>query len=169
MNNLPIWLLDVDGVLNIDDGSAWRSPHKQTTLGGLRIRWAPDLINAIRGLHEQGMVEIRWSTSWCGFPELLDDLERTLRLPAFERAFGNHNGFFGDLKLAAARQALIEQRPMIWTDDDEVPAKGSPLHRELHRPGRSLLIRPHWRSGLTPAHLERITNFCRKQTLQPVD
>jgi hypothetical protein len=44
-----------------------------------------------------------------------------------------------------------------------VPEAG-PLREEFTRDGRALLIRPDERRGLTPADLDEIEAFCRKET-----
>jgi len=168
MTNLPVWLLDVDGVINVDRTDAWEGSHQEAVVHGFRLRWAPALIDQIRLLHTSKLAEVKWCTTWCG---LHSELEQLWQLPKFEPTFiiDSSARIAGEMKLEAARRVLAEQRPLIWTDDMEVPTRRSALGRELHAAGRTLLIRPHWASGLSPADLERITNFCREHTLQPVD
>ena len=156
----PVWLLDVDGVINVGwpewdggtrSGNAYSSGHE------FLIRWAPALIERIRGLHERYAVDIRWCSTWCCDA---DQLERLFGLPPLERAWtADINGLVAAAaKLAAARQVLAENRRLIWTDDTEVPTEG-PLYDELTRDGRALLIAPHWRRGLLPEHLDAIEAF----------
>jgi hypothetical protein len=156
----PVWLLDVDGVINVgwpewDGGS--RSGSAYSSGQEFLIRWAPALIERIRGLHERYAVDIRWCSTWCCDA---DQLERLFGLPALERAWtADINGLVAAAaKLAAARQVLAEKRRLIWTDDTEVPTDG-PLYDELTRDGRALLIAPHWRRGLLPEHLDAIEAF----------
>lgn len=64
----PVWLLDVDGVINASRPGWGAAPHHGTaTAAGMsfRIRWAPALAKRIRALHESGRVEIRWCSTWC--------------------------------------------------------------------------------------------------------
>ena len=164
MGRPPVWLLDVDGVINV------RRPMwgPQLCRGVARsdgvdwpIRWAPALIARIRRLSDAGVVEVRWCTTWC--PDA-DVLERLFGLPAYGRALTAAELDTAEetdpLKLAAARRVLAERRRLVWTDDTAVPAPG-PLVAELTAARRGLLIRPHPRRGLRPRDLARIEAFAR--------
>jgi hypothetical protein len=156
----PVWLLDVDGVINVGWpgwAGASRSGNAYSSGQEFAIRWAPALIARIRALHGRAAVDIRWCSTWCCDA---DQLERLFDLPALERAWtADVNGpVAAAAKLAAARQVLAEQRRLIWTDDTEVPTEG-PLYDELTRDGRALLIAPHSRRGLLPEHLDAIEAF----------
>lgn len=159
-----VWLLDVDGVINVrrptwgprlcrgtahSDGVDWP------------IRWAPGLIARIRRLHDAGVVEARWCTTWC--PDA-GELERLFGLPALGRALGAADLQDAEgtdtAKLAAARRVLAAGRRLVWTDDTAVPGPG-PLRQELTGDGRALLIAPHPRRGLRPRDLDRIEAFAR--------
>lgn len=169
MGRPPVWLLDVDGVINV------RRPMWGPQLGrGVArtveaqgavdwpIRWAPALIARIRRLAAAGVVEVRWCTTWC--PDA-DVLERLFDLPAFGRALTAAELDAAEdtdpVKLAAARRVLAERRRLVWTDDTAVPASG-PSAAELTAGGRGLLIRPHPRRGLRPRDLDRIEAFARR-------
>jgi hypothetical protein len=156
----PVWLLDVDGVINV----GWPGWDSAPSTGNaysagmeFRIRWAPALIARIRALHDRGVVDIRWCSTWCCDA---DQLERLFSLPRFDRSWTvDINGpVAAAAKLAAARTVLAEGRRLIWTDDTEVPTSG-PVHDELTRDGRALLIAPNWRSGLLPEHMDAIETF----------
>lgn len=147
----PVWLLDVDGVVNASEPEWGAAPHHGTAhaLGApYRMRWAPALVDRIRALHTGGRAEIVWCTTWCAYAS---QLERLFRLPPLDRAFADAAvGEQADaLKVDAARRVLAGGRRLIWTDDEVVPLPGSELHAELTRSGRALLIRPRSRSGLT--------------------
>ncbi|MEU7870807.1 HAD domain-containing protein [Dactylosporangium sp. NPDC049140] len=162
MTTPPVWLLDVDGVINVRRPQWHAQPHHGTAFSagmGWRMRWAPQLIARIRALHRTGAAEVRWCTSWCAEA---DQLERLFRLPAFGRAFPDETPGDGR-KLAAARAVLAEGRRLIWTDDAEVPVpqEEPELYSELTAGGHALLIRPHERDGLRPAHLDQIEAFAR--------
>ncbi|MCX5066956.1 hypothetical protein OOJ91_13975 [Micromonospora lupini] len=164
--NTPIWLLDVDGVINASRPGWGAAPTKATAYAagtGYTMRWAPALVDRIRDLHKAGTVEVRWCTTWCAFAE---ELERLWRLPVLGRAFTEDiNGSAASLaKLAAARQVLAEGRRLIWTDDVEVPLWGE-VHDELIADGRALLIRPKGSTGLQPEHLDEIEAFARTAEL----
>jgi hypothetical protein len=157
----PVWLLDVDGVLNAKRPSWHTMPRRAYVADSAGrdwiIRWAPELIARIRKLIDAGAVEVRWCTTWC--PDA-DRLEKLWSLPSLGRAFDTvpKSRYVGDLKLAAAREVLASGRRLIWTDDMEVPDFG-PLYDELTANGQGLLIRPPGREGLSPEHMEVIEQW----------
>lgn len=158
---VPVWLLDVDGVINATK-PGWSAPPRQGYASSLgtawKLRWAPGLIARIRGLLDTGRVEVVWSTTWCGDTS---ELESTFGLPALPSAFEvPSGGYVGDVKLAAARSVLDQGRRLIWTDDMETPVDG-PLHDELTADGRALLIRPAPNRGLQSADLDAIEAFTK--------
>src|SRR5262249_22069995 len=64
----PVWLLDVDGVINAGSpgwGGAPRTGNAYSSGMEFRIRWAPPLVARIRALHDRGAAEIRWCSTWC--------------------------------------------------------------------------------------------------------
>ncbi|MEV5819393.1 hypothetical protein AB0L22_09470 [Micromonospora haikouensis] len=158
----PVWLLDVDGVINASRpgwSAAPRKGYASDNTTSYRLRWAPALIDRIRTIHKAGTVEIRWCTTWCAYA---DQLERLFALPPLGRAFTDDiNGEAASTaKLTAARQVLADGRRLIWTDDTEVPPGGD-VHDELTGSGRALLIRPRGSIGLQPEHMDRIEAFAR--------
>lgn len=164
-----MWLLDVDGVLNVRRPAWGPDLHRGTAHSqgvDWPIRWAPGLIDAILRLHYARLVEVRWCTTWC--PDA-DVLERLFALPELGRALSTadlatvHDA--DPLKLAAARRVRAEGRRLVWTDDTAVPASG-PLHDELTADGHGLLIRPQPKRGLRPRDLTRIETFARTRRLQ---
>jgi hypothetical protein len=162
MNLTPVWLLDVDGVLNVPRPGWGAAPHRARAYSdGIEyaMRWSPRLLDRIRSMHQSGRVEIRWCTTWC---PAAHELERIFRLPALPRALDVDpvpTGSAGDdLKLAVAREVLATGRRLVWTDDTAVPDVG-PLHDELADGGRALLIRPTPRVGLQPKHLDAVEAF----------
>jgi hypothetical protein len=161
---VPVWLLDVDGVINTRRplwGPELRRGTARSEGVDWPIRWAPELITRIRRLHVAGLVEVRWCSTWC--PDA-DALERLFELPAFGRALGAADLDGVDdtdaVKLAAARRVLADGHRLVWTDDTAVPRSG-PLFDELTGDGTGLLIRPHPRRGLRPRDVNRIEAFAR--------
>jgi hypothetical protein len=156
----PVLLLDVDGVVNaLDPG--WDGARK-ARVAGLTIRWAPASTARIARLHAAGVVEARWCTTWCGYPDQLAELGAVLGLhlePAF-RDRPQHLTW-GDLKVTAALAVLAEGRRLAWVDDDEVSAGRDlfPALAAAEKAGRALLIQPKSRYGLTPADMETIEAF----------
>lgn len=164
----PVWLLDVDGVINVEHpgwGAAPRSGYAYSGGQDYRMRWSPTLVTRIRALHARGDVDIQWCSTWC---HDADQVERLLALPRLDRAwFDPITGTAVAMaKLAAARQVLARGRRLIWTDDEEVPTSG-PVHDELVKGGRTLLIAPSPRQGLQPEHMDEIETFVAAHTVNP--
>lgn len=157
----PVWLLDVDGVLNArrPGWSAAPSAGNAYALGqAWRIRWEQRVADEIRRLHEAGVVEVRWSTTWV---DHIDQIEGLLGLPSFPTAFTMWGKRPGNRKILAALDVVrSERRRLVWTDDDAIPADGHPDRLELDAAG-ALLIAPDPRRGLRREHLEQIEAFCR--------
>jgi hypothetical protein len=156
----PLWLLDVDGVINVSRpgwGAAPRSGNAYSGGAHYRMRWAPALIDRIRALCRQGTVEIVWCSTWCSEA---DQIERLFGLPRLGRCWDGEvtATAAGAVKLEAARQVLKDGRRLIWTDDAEVPTSGA-VHEELTEAGRALLIRPSASRGLQPGELDEIEDF----------
>jgi len=83
----PLWLLDVDGVLNAvsrepDWGawSDWRTGSATAEGVSYRILFAPEAVAAVRDAHAAGRAEVRWLTTWGAAAN--DGLHRLLALPA---------------------------------------------------------------------------------------
>lgn len=91
----PVWLLDVDGVINAVGRIAPKPvDHPGETLWAdweetiavadgvpWPIRYSPSLIEAITTLHNSGAVEVRWLTTWGHHAN--GDLRTALGLPEF--------------------------------------------------------------------------------------
>jgi hypothetical protein len=159
----PVWLLDVDGVLNVTR-PGWRaSPDRGYAYAqgtSWPMRWSPKLVDRIRKAHTSGLVEVRWCTTWCPYAE---QLERLFALPELARALSGSTipgGAVSDaMKLAAAYEVLNDGHRLVWTDDTAIPDDG-PDRAELLNRG-ALLIRPLSRRGLQPGDLDQIEAFAR--------
>ncbi len=153
----PVFLLDVDGVINANRPS-WGAPPRQgyayADCAEWRMRWAPSLVDRLRTLHTGGHVELRWCTTWC---DHADQLERLFGFPRLVRAFGACGDQAPELKFAAAVDVVASGRGLIWADDDAIPRSG-PEVEELLAAG-ALLIRPDARRGLQPADLDLIDGW----------
>lgn len=164
----PVWLLDVDGVLNARD-PGWdgrrASGWAEAGHGRFHITWAPGLVERMRELGQSPAVEIRWATTWVPW---IDQIEQLLGLPHWPAAYdGPYEGAGPAVptpwrKLDAAHAVLEdERRPLIWTDDDAIPTDGDDFERlTIGRPS-ALLIRPAPHHGLQPDHLHAIEAFLR--------
>lgn len=165
----PLWLLDVDGVLNVNPGKPrWHAaPRKTVARPGdgkeYVLRWAPALIARVRSLHTSGTVEVRWASSWIGHTDVL---ARTLGLPDFEDAYVMHGAYSHQhRKLDAAIFAARRGRRVIWTDDDAIPSDGE-WRRFLDDAG-ALLIAPRPNRGLSPEHMDAIEAYAHRYTSGP--
>lgn len=165
----PVWLLDVDGVLNADrpgwggdvaDGWA-RAGH-----GRFWIRWSPAAVRRILEIDGTGAVEVRWATTWVPW---IEQIEGLLGLPQWAVAWdGPHEGLGSPaiptpLRKVQTALSVVEEerRPLVWTDDDVIPSHG-PLHDRLVNAGvPCLLVSPSTRAGLQPDHLDAVEKFLR--------
>lgn len=165
----PVWLLDIDGVVNATR-PGWSCAPWTTTVAvagrELRLRWAPQLIYTIRTLSVCALAEVRWCSSWGSQASIVQD---AMDLPPLGNALPEIpiGQTVQHAKLQAARDVLQQGRRLIWTDDEVVPAPGTASHRLLHVPGRTLLIRPTPRKGLLPEHALRIIEFCQDDQQAP--
>lgn len=160
----PVWLLDVDGVINVNRPGDWGGKLATGQASDGRrtytLRWAPALIDRIRALATSGLVDIRWCTTWCPWAE---QLEALWDLPKLDRAWTEDiNGqAAATAKLEAAERVIASGGPLIWTDDTETPGWG-PLYDEWTADGRALLIQPSGWYGLRPADMDAIEGFVSK-------
>lgn len=117
MNENPIWLLDIDGVLNAVRPAG--GEYVRTGTGYSSVCYRPALMQRIAHLHAGGTVDIRWLTTW---------MERSL---SFAEAVGLAVGLpvvgqeefrrGGDWWKATAARGVAEAYPdrlIVWTDDD---------------------------------------------------
>ncbi len=168
VTGVPIWLLDVDGVLNAvchpsrppRTWDSWRSGTAIAAGERFVITFAPELMTGIRDLHESGMVEIRWLTTWGH--DANRSLRHLLELPEFPVA-GEPAYAEAWWKLPCAVRAAQDERPLIWTDDDldySEPARAWAAKLD------ALTIAPEPTVGLTPADLDAIRTYCAKDRRQ---
>lgn len=159
----PIWLLDVDGVINCfpapKPGVVRRfGPFEHVEVLGFPIWFRPALVEFINRMHDEELVQIRWLTTWN--KKAATDLAPALGLPQVGVIAGGetnekwHVG--GWWKLARVREIAAAGEPFIWTDDEI----DKPMRLELAAPDR-LIFRPHSCPGLTTDHEERIEEFLR--------
>lgn len=168
----PVWLLDIDGVINATaskgDPTVWpRDTWRAEKLeaGGMRlpILVAQPVLDFITEVHERGLAEIRWHTTW-------QELAPTVFAPTFDLPvfpvqaspeYGDgwsesHPGAWWKLP-AAGRVVNVEGRRLVWTDD-ELTLFGSVPH--IHGISEhALLVAPRQLLGLTGKNLKAIRGF----------
>lgn len=149
----PIWLLDVDGVLN---AASHRNGLNKTMVLGFPIRWSPKVIAKVSELSER--VEVHWCTTWSGLAN--DALAPALGLPQFpvdampltaESVSWNESWW----KFLVFKDYVRAGRQVIWTDDD-IPTT---LLKEYKGHERALVLRPNTSTGLTKHDLDRIERW----------
>lgn len=127
--NTPIWLLDVDGVLNAFDESRpvlgdW-DDWTGFTANAFPIRYSPTMTKRILALHESGAVEVQWLTTWGRLAN--EHLSEQFGFPEFkvaaEMPFRERNGWW---KLEVVQSLFDQGHSIIWTDDD-IPVSTSTL------------------------------------------
>lgn len=170
-DRLPMWLLDVDGVINSIGRPATGTAHRSVDLvvqeWPVVVWYQPDIVDRINALHRAGRAHVAWLTTWDH--EAADVLAPAIGLDDFPivteppGTYAKHPGSrLGHTwwKLAAAHAELARApRPaLIWTDDeisDDVRAATKARWPELP----TLMLRPLEMPGLTPEHLDRIEDF----------
>lgn len=162
MNTGPVWLLDVDGVINAKRPGWSGPPHKaliQAHGTTWKFRWAPGVTAFIRSTALAGHADIRWSTTWLPWAR---EVEEAFKLPALGEGFPPEE-VFASPSISKVQAALavveIERRPLIWTDDAAIPVAGEERQRLEQAGTPILLIAPDENRGLQPEHTQAISAF----------
>lgn len=165
MTQPKLWFLDVDGVLN---AVAWAPPPGYKTGfaspdGGkskFRINWDPRVIARINEVHDDGLVEPVWLTTWGsrvnnGLRELIGINElKVLEEPPDDYGFTRDAAWW---KLQAVRKHYVEDgRRFVWTDDDLAL---EPVAREWARDRNVYTVAPRPHVGLTSADVNHIVSY----------
>ena len=166
-SDVPLLLLDVDGVLNpvcrdLPDG--WR----RGTFNGYVLSWDPTITDRLRRLHESGRVELQWLTTWTTDADrLLADpmgLPRGLRTHARGDAptgfLGLFRGVAGWWKLAVAREVAAAEpdRRIVWIDDD-LAEQAADTGEWLAANPHVLVVAPDLMIGLTHEQLDEVERW----------
>ncbi|WP_433795816.1 HAD domain-containing protein [Actinoplanes sp. CA-252034] len=168
----PVWLLDVDGVINAFRAGWWHSrPHlvqvwSRADAYDYRIRYEPRLVSAVRAVHDEGLAEVVWCTTWCSDA---DAIEEAFGLPVLPRAFTEPvKGMEAcAAKIDAARRVVEAGRPLVWTDDVEVGHHADEC-AAWAADGRALTIAPDESRGLRPGHVRRIRAYLTGAPVPPI-
>lgn len=172
----PIWLLDIDGVINARVNGIHRiwpddEPIVTEAQGldrGWRIVTAPAVRDYIVKIHELELAEIQWHTTW---QDQANNVSDVLELPHFpvcsapeytEWSPGKRKHDWW--KVPAVARVLISGRPLIWTDDDIDYDEGVLRTLELDYPDTPrLALCPSSGEGLGPKDLKKIDAFLKEQ------
>jgi hypothetical protein len=167
----PVWLLDVDGVLNMHPRRAAQRNIVHTATDDWKIDWNPAIIDVIKDVQTRDIVDIVWLTTWeeeihhisalfdmpfmlCGHTILHD--VRT----ADGKRFPKTN--ITDWSKREVFHYFRTQRPVIWTDDSAIDVRE--VNGTIGTVDNVLFIRPDYRIGLTPEHLVVIMSFIGRHT-----
>lgn len=181
MSDVPVWLLDIDGVINVPvktppvpwRADQWAYDRASNRSGSFNIGWSRVVVDFINGLHAAGTVEVRWHTTWQHDAQAVADLVGLAVFPVAEAPEWAEAGRYVAKALreglpdwwkvpAALLVVQQEQRPLIWTDDDiayDLRTFDKAANFDAHQ--RTLLISPDDRRGLVPKHFRQIRQFLR--------
>lgn len=154
----PVWFLDIDGVLAPFDR---RQPDLEAIrLGGWQgtVLISPSVITRIRALHDAGLVEVQWLTSW-------EDEAAMVLAPALGlgkyRVHAEPTDVPVDARLywkeKVVRDHAAGRARFVWTDD-EMTYYGSQVSVVADHP-EALVIAPDSHVGLTHEHLDLIEAY----------
>jgi hypothetical protein len=180
----PIWLLDVDGVLNAHPTRPQLHVWSEDEWVQLPVydsrgqRWTitagVPVTRFLHKVHTHKFAEIVWLTTWQADANRVSD---ALGLPHFrviENPIHKNTRYAGKdwWKLSEAFKVISSGRPVIWTDDDIGEEIRDLVHSyqvtsnttrfldiQVDVPGPTLLISPNGNEGLGPWHLKRISEF----------
>jgi HAD domain in Swiss Army Knife RNA repair proteins len=168
----PVWLLDVDGVVNAlargpVEGSwpadMWlrrvvSADIPNTGRMVLPILAAQPVLDFVTRVVTAGAADVVWHSTWRA--AAVTDLAPVLGLPAIPISIAPEwtdrpAGLWW--KVPAAERVVASGRPLVWTDDD-IAALPEQVAQLAHR-SDTLLVSPDPRTGLTPEHLNAIAEF----------
>ena len=175
-NKIPVWLLDVDNVINVpppysyDSGNNVKKRYKnhpewiKTVIHDFQIMYATAVVDFINDVSRQGLVKIKWTTSWGEY--VVSEFAPGVGLDTFAVTDVKGSEFIYPhskwWKYLGAKQAA-EQGPFIWTDDDiSKEAKLSVLAVGEKHGHDGVVIAPARSRGLEQPHLDEIMDFLVK-------
>lgn len=150
-----LWLMDVDGVLNAVNYEPLPDQRRER-LNGFDITWTPAITDRIATLHSEGLVEVRWLTTWAedanehispalGWPE--DLLVVASPYDASRTAWW---------KLSYVMDLAVDEQLIVWTDDDIVGDADARTWLKQEDAGNVFTICPDTRVGLTVEDVDRV-------------
>jgi hypothetical protein len=151
---IPVWLLDIDGVVNKLGGRSAGDNMgiADTSDGGMyNITWRSSVTNFINKVISEGRADVRLCSTWVSDAKTMTDL---LGLPELPLAFDADTDRYAirSEKLNSANILREAGIPFVWTDDDAIP-------RGFIGDHKTLLIEPDPYVGLTQSELSAISHF----------
>lgn len=166
----PIWLLDIDGVLNalarkpdpqVWPKGVWVTQAVENRTGIYTITISQSVIDFINEIDNARLVDIVWHTTWQAEANNVANLFGLNRFPIWPAPeYGESLGYRTDLswswwKAPGFQRALDTRRPVIWTDDDISLVD----QRKFAGQKQALVIAPNSALGLAPKHLRAISGY----------
>lgn len=176
----PLWLLDIDGVINsplrevpTEVWEEWLQTSAWSPSGTWRIHTAVPVRDFIVHVHESGLAEIRWHSTWQEFSVNVGDAVELPRFPIQDSPEADQDGFSNARwwKLPAVWRELVKgqepggNRPVLWTDDD-MDYLTAEQQITLAAAGCKL-IRPNSRTGLDAEDLKEIETYLLQYASPP--
>jgi hypothetical protein len=182
----PLFLLDIDGVLNLFDaweqtGPTWwdtkgrmrrntKAPAhlREARSGGYSLLLHPDHPDMIAEI--EGAFETVWATMWQSSAHLFGtiagfgvdwgyiDFDSFHEGTEFGRMTGGGVGSYKDKGI----KAILGSQPGVWVDDDMTPAQHAWAQRRTEDGIPTLFIQPDPEFGMTREHFERIMAFANE-------
>ena len=158
--SVPIWFLDIDGVVNALARPApigYQITTANTMGRGWRIAYSREVIDFINRVNREGLAEVRWLTTW------QQDAHRELApvvgldaFPAYDDPEDVESPMSWWKGQIVTDELLDNGRPFVWTDDD-IEDDDVEIFGEESVP--SLLIAPTPSTGLVAGNLTSIERF----------
>lgn len=169
----PVWLLDFDGVINALSSrggksvwDTWRTARitdPENFVGSYPLLWSPAVVSTVALAVDCG-VDVRWLTTW---------KQHTVLLPAVVEGLPNGLPWISDdgididsdkhpqrWKPFAARAAVSDDAPLLWTDDclDYILTTDDRSWLRTRRGGSTLIV-PRGTIGLSQRNIREINEW----------
>ena len=159
--SIPIWFLDVDGVVNALARPApigYQITTANTMGRGWRIAYSREVIDFINRVNREGLAEVRWLTTWeqDAHRELAPDVGLDA-FPAYDIPDDDSPSGWWKADVVARLDRRREARPFIWTDDDLETEDVDFLRAQTERSALPIATDPA--AGLSNDDLARIARF----------
>lgn len=164
---MNLFLLDVDGVINAVPIWDPREPRECPWPGGwdeftaarYHITFAPDLTERLLRIHESGLAEVRWLTTWG--QEANVHLAERFGFPHFEVVGEPPRMVLGRewWKLPLAQGVTMDADKTVWADDDL--ARSRTAQAWADKQANILTLVPDPYTGLTPDDLDKAERFLK--------
>lgn len=157
----PIWLMDVDGVLNSFGHVDLPGPELRTfkSGNGYEITYDTTILERLAALHQEGRVEIRWLTTWGEEADahLAEEfgLPRGLKVEA-TMPFRERYGWW---KLEAVKAAHERGDRIVWTDDDINFEPAANAWLSDTDPNQIIWLSPSTHLGITHEFIDRVEEW----------